>query len=122
MKKLAAVVLIALLAGIWLGRTVHAQSTAPWQVAVSSATHTSCTVTASTTQFCFASDGLWVSLNGAAYTQIGGAAGVISWNGQTGAVVYTPPAPPVISVNGKTGAVVISATTTAATTAATTLQ
>lgn len=32
-------------------------------------------------------------------------AGVTSWNGQTGAVVYTPPAAPVQSVNGQTGAV-----------------
>jgi hypothetical protein len=38
-----------------------------------------------------------------------GAGGVISFNGQTGAVTYVPP---VVSVNGKTGAVVIAAITT----------
>lgn len=35
-------------------------------------------------------------------------AGVTSWNGQTGDVVYTPPAAPVQSVNGRTGAVVVN--------------
>lgn len=36
-------------------------------------------------------------------------AGVTSWNGQTGDVVYTPPEAPVQSVNGKVGAVVLGA-------------
>ena len=36
-------------------------------------------------------------------------AGVTSWNGQTGDVVYTPPEAPVQSVNGQTGAVVLDA-------------
>lgn len=36
-------------------------------------------------------------------------AGVKSWNGQTGDVVYTPPEAPVRSVNSKTGTVVLSA-------------
>lgn len=36
-------------------------------------------------------------------------AGVTSWNGQTGDVVYTPPEVPVQSVNGKTGVVVLNA-------------
>lgn len=36
-------------------------------------------------------------------------AGVTSWNGQTGDVIYTPPEAPVQSVNGKVGAVVLGA-------------
>ena len=36
-------------------------------------------------------------------------AGVTSWNGQTGDVVYTPPEVPVQSVNGETGDVVLNA-------------
>lgn len=36
-------------------------------------------------------------------------AGVTSWNGQTGDVVYTPPEVPVQSVNGQTGDVVLDA-------------
>lgn len=61
----------------------------PWQFSVSSATHTSCTTTASTTTFCFASDGVWQSLQGATFTQVGvvQATGVTSFNGRTGAVV-----------------------------------
>jgi hypothetical protein len=94
MKKLALVAILALILGVWFGRTVHAQTAVPWQVAVSGA-HTLCTVTAGVTQFCFASDGLWWSNNGAAYAQLGAAG-----------------APGVISVNGKTGIVTISATTT----------
>ena len=56
-------------------------------------------VTPATTQYCFASDGLWMSLNGAAYVQLG---------------VATPAG--VTSVNGKTGAVILGATTTSTTT------
>lgn len=36
-------------------------------------------------------------------------AGVTSWNGQTGDVVYTPPEVPVQSVNGETGDVILNA-------------
>jgi hypothetical protein len=112
-NKLIILAVAILLFGAWhLGR---AQSTTPFTVIAGSLTHTSCpTVAASTTQFCFASDGLWQSLNGAAYVQLGTpvAAGVTSWNGLTGAVTYAPPTPPVSSVNGKTGAVVITAATT----------
>lgn len=81
--------------GLYLG----AQTTAPWQVGVGPATHTSCTVLAGTTQYCFASDGLWVSLNGAAYVQmqtslVANGVTSISINGQTpvtGAVTLTIP-------------------------------
>jgi len=64
-----------------------------------SAPHTTCAVVPSTTNFCFANDGLWQSINGAPYVQLTPAL--------TGGVT---------SVNGKTGAVVITATTNSTTT------
>ena len=88
----------------------------PFQMAVGSGLHTACTVTATTTTYCFASDGLWVSTNGGAYSQIGVVAvtGVSSFNGRTGAVMPVPSDYPdaVTSVNGKTGVVVLTGTTT----------
>ena len=51
-----------------------------------------------------------VSLVGNKTTEdLGIEAGVTSWNGQTGDVVYTPPEVPVQSVNGQTGNVVLNA-------------
>ena len=99
-----------------LGR---AQTSIPWQATVTGL-HATCTVSPVTvpasTTYCFASDGLWQSVNGAAYTQVGITAvtGVTSFNGRTGAVVPVSSDYPdaVTSVNGKTGAVVLSATTT----------
>ena len=96
-----------------VGVLVRGQTTAPWQVSVSGA-HTLCTTLSPLGQatYCFASDGLWVSLNGAAYTQVGVVAvtGVSSFNGRTGAVLPVPSDYPdaVTSVNGKTGAVVLT--------------
>lgn len=43
-------------------------------------------------------------------SDLGIQAGVTSWNGQMGDVIYTPPDVPVQSVNGQTGAVVLDAT------------
>ena len=95
---------------------LRAQTVSPFQMAVGSGLHTACTVTATTTTYCFASDGLWVSTNGGAYSQIGVVAvtGVTSFNGRTGAVIPVPSDYPdaVTSVNGKTGTVVLGATTT----------
>ncbi len=115
--------LIVAVAVLSMGLTLHSLRAQvpnnPWQVGVSTATHTSCTVVASTTQFCFANDGIWQSINGAAYVQVApGTAGVTSFNGRTGAVLPVPSDYPdaVTSVNGKTGAVVIGATTTSTTT------
>ena len=91
MKKILLLALIVIL-GILISRHVRAQAAgAPWQVAVSGF-HTACTTTASTTQFCFAADGLWQSINGSAYVQIG---------------TLGPIGAPVTSVNGKTGAVTL---------------
>jgi hypothetical protein len=81
MRKFIAVFALALLGG-FLGShipAVHAQTpNNPLQLQVSSATHTACTLIAGSTQFCFAADGLWWSNAGAAYTQVGAAAGVTS--------------------------------------------
>ena len=105
----------------------------PYSFTVGPATHTSCPAVATgVTIYCFPSDGIWVSLAGAAYVQIasnGVVTGVVSFNGRTGAVVPVAsdyafsqisgvatsaqvPVPPVISVNNKTGAVVLGASTT----------
>ena len=82
-------VVMGIALGIHFGSSVHAQSAVPFSFATTAATHASCpTVAASTSQYCFAADGFWQSLNGAAYLQIGpSAAGVTSFNGRTGAVV-----------------------------------
>jgi hypothetical protein len=114
------------LCGVITAGALRAQTVVPFTIIATGGLHSTCpAVAASTTQYCFATDGIWQSVNGGAYAQVGVpvAAGVTSWNGQTGAVTYTPPAPPVTSVNGKTGAVVlIPATTVTAPTATTTLQ
>lgn len=65
-----------------------------WTVSAS-VSHTNCPVTAGLTTYCYAGDGLWVSLNGAALVQLG-AGGVtsIAVNGgspQTGAVAIKIP-------------------------------
>ena len=95
--------------------TARAQTTsAPYQWSVSpSTTIANCMVVPNQTTFCPTGDGhINVSPNGAAFVcaaNCGVAANVVtSWNGQTGAVVYTPPPPPVTSVNNKTGAVILS--------------
>ena len=50
-----------------------------------------------------------IELDGNKTTEdLGIQAGVTSWNGQTGDVVYTPPIAPVQSVNGQTGDVVLN--------------
>ena len=117
MKKILVIVVLifaGFLGGIKLAKAQVPNN--PYQVGVSTATHTSYTLVAGSTQYCFAFDGLWQSINGAAYVQVTpGVAGVTSWNGLTGVVVYTAPAAPVTSVNGKTGAVTIAATATAPT-------
>jgi len=85
MKKTIAIWMIAL--GIMLyGWHVHAQAANAGIVQVTATgLHTQCTVVVGETHFCFASDGLWQSLNGAAYTQVV-AGGVVSVNGKTGVV------------------------------------
>jgi hypothetical protein len=99
----------------------QAANAIPWQVGVTGA-HTLCVVVAGQTNYCFAADGLWISLNGAAYVQMGvtGPIGPAGPAGPAGAAGATgpqgPPGTPgsggVTSVNGKTGVVTIAATTT----------
>jgi hypothetical protein len=61
----------------------------PYQFAVS-APHTNCVVIASQTNYCFASDGPYVSIAGAAYvSMLSASAGVTSFNGRTGAVTLS---------------------------------
>ncbi len=65
----------------------------PYQFSVNNVAHTSCTVVAATTQYCYASDGPYVSINGAAYVSMlpgaPAASGVTTFNGRTGAVTLT---------------------------------
>ncbi len=92
-KDIAIIVLaiwLFLLVGLFAKyQRVEAQST-PLTI-VAQLAHTSCPVaTVGKTQYCFATDGLWQSLNGAAYTQLGvGTGGVASLNGKTGALTIT---------------------------------
>ena len=109
MKKLIIVAGLAFVLG-WAIKAGQNPDLSPYQMSVpSNISHTLCTVTAATTKYCFAGDGLWLSLNGAAYVQVGAAtAGVSS-----------------ISVNGgsaQTGAVLLIIPTKATTTATTVLQ
>ena len=91
--------LLLFLIGINAGRLVRveAQTPAPWSFSVS-APHTSCpAVAAGVSQYCFATDGIWQSLNGVAWVQVGVQAGGVSSitvNGgtaQTGPVALTIP-------------------------------
>jgi len=135
---LAAIVIASSWMGAWVG-SVRAQSSALVVFQAPLGTHTACTPSPNQTVFCFVSDGLWQSLNGATtFTQVGiagpagpagpqgpagpvgpqGVAGVAGPVGPTGPVGPAGPAGPVgpaggvTSVNGKTGVVVLSATTT----------
>jgi hypothetical protein len=129
-NKLVVLAIAVLLFGAWhLGR-VQAQSTTPFTVIAGSLTHTSCpAVAASTTQFCFANDGLWQSINGAAYVQLtpgtaGGvtsvtvcnAAGASCGSAQTGAVSLNIPTK--VTVTAPTTTVTNTAPTATATTTA----
>lgn len=121
-RKLSGLLVIAVVAllGTFIGlRRAHAQTiSVPFSYSVGTATHASCpAVQVGITQYCYPSDGPYVSILGAAWQPIpltAAAAGVTSFNGRTGAVVPVPSDYPdaVTSVNGKTGAVVLSATTT----------
>jgi len=98
-------------------KSLKAQTVVPPITIQSTIAHASCpAIAAGLTSYCFASDGLWQSLNGAAYVQLGVAApaGVTSFNGRTGAVVsvtgdysYSQISSPPTTVNcGATGCVI----------------
>ena len=115
MKNGIIVILLAALLFLAVRSKVQAQGSVPWAMTVVGA-HTLCTVVASATTFCFAADGVWQSLNGAAFAQLG-AQGPAGPTGATGATGPQGPQGPagsggVTSVNGKTGAVTLAATTT----------
>lgn len=76
MRRLLTVFAIALLGGFIGARlsvpTVHAQSATVLQITGVYSTHASCVLPAlGSTSLCLASDGLWQSLSGAAFVQIG---------------------------------------------------
>lgn len=109
MRKLFLVIGIAFL----LGWYVRAQTLAPpWQAGVpNAATHAACTVAVGMTQMCLASDGLWLSVNGAAYAQV-----------NTGGTIVGVSS---ISVNGSaplSGAISLTIPSKAVTTSTTTIQ
>ena|ERR1700677_1455132 len=118
MKHLGIALLILIISAMALQAQ---QSTGMWTAAVNmpisaTATSSGCNaVVTGVTNWCRTGTAELVSINGAAYVQVwpsaATVAGVTSFNGQTGAVTYTPTFP-VTSVNGKTGAVSIAATTT----------
>ena len=117
-KQFAVVIILIAVVSFFVGHShVHAQTTTTPLAITVAGVHTSCLPAATgTTTFCFASDGLWQSLNGAAYTQLGGVgpagpAGATGPMGPAGATGPAGPAGGVTSVNGKTGTVVLSATT-----------
>jgi len=101
LRKIEVGILVVIMGlGIYsLSRPANAQTVPTTLQLTGSAPHTTCAIVPSTTNYCFANDGLWQSINGAPYVQL------------------TPSTPSgVISVNGKTGVVVITATTTSTTT------
>lgn len=96
MRKIrdAALIFLALVVvAPFVVKAVRAQNPdlSPYQFQVGSATHTNCTVNAGQTRFCFASDGLWQSINGAAYVQVAGIPGPVGPPGPQGAPGPTGP-------------------------------
>lgn len=92
MKKLVIVltVLVVLDFGIRFIPGVHAQGNVPYAFSVSSAQHTACTPIPSVTTYCYADDGAFQSLHGAAFTPMvtpPGVGLVTSVFGRTGDVV-----------------------------------
>jgi hypothetical protein len=103
------VLLLGVLVGLHI-RSVQAQAATPvFQITGAWSPHTSCVPTTGQTTLCIASDGVWVSTAGAAFTQLGGGvSGVTS-----------------VTVNGgtaQTGAVTLSIPTQATTTSTTVLK
>ena len=93
MRKLLLVIAapLAFGMGLMIARAQNPTLT-PYQFGVNNVTHASCTVVAATTQYCYASDGPWVSINGAAYVSMmpsGTASGVTTFNGRSGAVTLS---------------------------------
>jgi hypothetical protein len=133
MRILLIVMLVSMLFGALtykeVSKVAFAQSTAPLSITVVGV-HTSCTVAASTTTFCFASDGLWQSLSGAAYVQLGAAisgvssitvcnaAGANCGTAATGAISLNIPTKAITTVTptGSASAPIVTVTATSTTT------
>ena len=103
LKVMLAVILVGLFA-VNAGKfmRVEAQTAAPFSFSVS-APHANCpAVAVGVSQYCFATDGIWQSLNGAAWAQVGVpvTAGVTSLNGKAGNLT--------ISANSSTPTVTVS--------------
>lgn len=90
---LVAIILASAFVGSWLGNIAHAQGASTvFQVSGAYSTHTACVLPpVGQTGACLASDGLWISINGGAFTQVGVpvAVGVTSLNGKTGDLKVT---------------------------------
>jgi len=110
-------ILTVLLAVLTLSVIGHLQSVTaqnpdltPYQFTVVGA-HSLCTVSTGQTRYCFASDGVWQSLNGAGYAPLVGGAptGVTSLNGKTGDLtVSAVAAAPVATTTTTAPAVTVS--------------
>lgn len=101
-----AVLIGLILAGIWMAADKRAQAQTPSvlpPVICYQVLHTSCVVAAGVTTYAFASDGLWISMNGGAFAQIQPVSSglvVTSLNGKTGALTITAnSASPAVSVS-----------------------
>jgi hypothetical protein len=91
-NKQFAILIAILLVTVAIIAVAQNPTLTPYQFSVNNVTHASCTVVAATTQYCYASDGPYVSINGAAYVSMlpgAPAAGVTTFNGRTGAVTLT---------------------------------
>lgn len=122
-RKLSGLVLIALVALVttFAGlRRAHAQTiTVPFSYAVGIATHTSCpAVITGTTQYCYPSDGPYVSINGGAWqpiplsTSVAGLTGVTVCNATGGSCVAATVVNGVVTLNVPTSVTVTAPTAT----------
>lgn len=102
MKRIITILgaLIVLTLTVWVTR---AQTIVPPLTFQSTVLHTSCVVVANVTQYCFAADGLWVSVTGGAFTQLVGVTSVSVCNAagsacvsQTGVVTLNIPSKVVV--------------------------
>lgn len=71
--RVGIIVLSIIAITLWAASPQKAQTVTPNPITIQSTlSHTNCAaVVAGVTQYCFASDGLWVSLSGGVFTQLG---------------------------------------------------
>ena len=129
-KQFAILIAILLVAAVIIAVAQNPTLT-PYQFSVNNVSHTSCTVVAATTQYCYASDGPYVSINGAAYVSMlpGGTAAITATSPLvvSGSVVScptcatTPVSIPFSQVTGQIAPSQVPALTTTVTSNATTI-